>query len=344
MDAVPFTDSTSLLGDSGALADRLAENGYLHVRGLLPAHEVTSVRDNILTLAGAAGWLLPTDGPGLPLVDRRTFSCWPAPDYVAVHDQMWRDREFHALMHAPALLRLLSGLYDEPVLVHPRKVLRVVHPWGPATPPETGWHQDFPGSQGSKRQLTVWTPLVPVTPETGALAVLPGSHRSGLLPMRLSNNAMVGWEADADASTVHTGPMAPGDVVIFTAFTVHSGSRNAGPRLRISADCRYQPRSDPVCPGSLEFEEGNSWDDIYRTWPNGGQGDPLAYYWRRMPLTIVGYDTSPDVAREQAVITAAETGDPDARRALEMLAVYSTDQVTAARARALLPTLPVKAS
>lgn len=342
MEVLPFTDSTSLVGDTRALADRLADDGYLLVRGLLPESDVTAVRDHILTLARDAGWLLPANGTGLPLADQRATSWWPDPGYVAAHERMWRDRDLHALMHTPALLALLEGLFDEPVLVHPRKVLRVVHPRCATTPPETGWHQDYPGIQGSKRTLAVWTPLAPVEPGTGALTVLPGSHRAGLLPMRLSNDAMVGWEADADTSTVHTGRLDPGDVIVFTAFTVHSGSANDGPRLRISMDCRYQPVSDPVCPGSLEFDDGNTWDDIYRTWPNGGQGDPLSYYWRRLPLTVVDYDSSPDAARDHEVLAAAEAGNPDARRALKMIAVYGTDQATTARANALLRKLPVK--
>ncbi|HWO63157.1 MAG TPA: phytanoyl-CoA dioxygenase family protein [Umezawaea sp.] len=343
MESVPFTDSTSSVGDTRALASRLAEDGYLCLRGLLPESRVAAVRDHILALAREAGWVLPTNGAELPLADRRATAWWPDPDYVAVHDRMWRDRDLHALMHSPALLTVLSGLFDEPVLVHPRKVLRVVHPRCATTPPETGWHQDYPGIQGSERALAVWTPLVPVEPGTGALTVLPGSHRAGLLPMRLSNNSMVGWEAEADTSTVHTGRLNPGDVIVFTAFTVHSGSANEGPRLRISADCRYQPVSDPVCPGSLEFDDGKSWDDIYRTWPSGGRGDPLSYYWRRLPLTVVDYDSGAHTAREPEVIAAAEAGNPDARRALQMIAVYGSDHASRARATALLRNLPFEA-
>jgi hypothetical protein len=342
MEGVPFTDSTSMLGRPAALASRLVEDGYLLVRGLLPEPEVAAVRDHIVSLARAAGWLLPADGPGLPLADRRAAAWWPDPGYVAVHEQMWRHRDFHALMHTPVLLTLLAGLFGEPVLVHPRKVLRVIHPWCPATPPETGWHQDYPGIQGSTRTLAVWTPLVPVDPGTGALAVLPGSHRVGPRPLRLCNDTMVGWEADADTSIVHTGHLDPGDVIVFTAFTVHSGSRNAGPRLRISADCRYQPVRDPVCPGSLEFDpsEEKTWEDVYRTWPGGGHDDPLSFYWRRLPLSVVGYDASPDAARERAAIAAGEAGNPDARRALEMITAYGADHATVARATALLQALP----
>ncbi|MFC6093390.1 phytanoyl-CoA dioxygenase family protein [Saccharothrix lopnurensis] len=342
MGVLPFTDSTALRDDARALADRLAEDGYLHVRGLLPEPDVAAVRDHVLALAREAGWLLPPDGAEPPLANPRATTWWPDPDYVALHDRMWRNRDLHALMHTPALLTLLGALFGEPVLVHPRKVLRVVHPRCGTTPPETGWHQDYPGIQGSKRALAVWTPLAPVEPGTGALTVLPGSHRAGLLPMRLSNDAMVGWEADTDTSTVHTGHLDPGDVIIFTVFTVHSGSANEGPRLRLSVDCRYQPVGDPVCPGSLEFDDGKTWDDVYRTWPNGGRGDPLSYYWRRLPLTPADYDSSPDAARDHEVIAAAEAGNPDARRALRMIAVYGVDHAITSRAKALLRTLPVE--
>ena len=44
---VPFRDSTAVLGDTAALQGRLARDGYLFIRGLIP-------RDVVMGLAGQA--------------------------------------------------------------------------------------------------------------------------------------------------------------------------------------------------------------------------------------------------------------------------------------------------
>ncbi|NGY62452.1 phytanoyl-CoA dioxygenase family protein [Lentzea sp. NEAU-D13] len=335
-----YTDSTPLLGDTSRLTDPLAEDGYVFLRGVLPAQEVKRVRDRVLALAAVAGWLRPAEAvdEDLPEIDVRTMTRGDGATREAVRGEMWSLREFHALMHSPELLDVLEGLLGEPVFVHPRKVLRFVPPESSADSYVSGWHQDHPGVQGSARTLTVWTPLAPVTARSGGLAIVPASHRGGILPLRLSAGTIVGWEIDTTIQTVHSGPMGPGDVLIFTAHTVHGGSPNTGSSPRLSADCRYQPLRDPVCRDSIELDDG-SWDEIYRTWPGRGVDDSLAHYWKALPLDVVDYDLRADTIREREVIDAGRNRDPLAARALQITAAHSADPMIAAEAAALLSSL-----
>ncbi|MGP4001764.1 phytanoyl-CoA dioxygenase family protein [Streptomyces sp. 8N706] len=330
----PFTDSGPLIRDRAALARRLAEDGYLWLPGLLPPAAAEAAGHQVLALARDAGWLLPASaGHGTPLAAPDAAVWPPDPRYTRWHSRMWGLRPVHALMHHPALLALVEDLIGEPVLVHPRKVLRVVHPTGPGAPPESGWHQDYPGVQGSRRTLTVWTPL---TVGSGPPEVRPGSHRAGLLPMRLSNDAIVGWEAHAGPGPVHHGRLRPGDILVLDAATVHRGTPNVGRTLRISADCRYQPLSEPVCEDCVELlGETYTWDEVYDGWPRG-RADPLAYYWLRQRPRTIPYDSRPDTRRDQRALAAGRAGDRSALRALRVAARHSADPATAAEAAALV--------
>lgn len=367
MEQLPYTDSTGLLAERARLVDRLADEGYLYLRNVLPAAEVARVRHQVLALAAGAGWLrtrtvgtsqpggaetlqpggawtpLPSGagtpqptGAALPAVDAEAMARCPEPTRQAVLKAMWRLRDLHALMHSAALLAVVESLLGEPVFVHPRKVLRFVAP--ERSPVVSGLHQDHPGVQGSPRTLTAWTPLAPVTPETGGLTIVPRSHRDGLLPLRLCAGTIVGWETDLPVDVVHSGPMDPGDVLVFTAYTVHGGSPNTG-GLRLSADCRYQPLDEPVCRDSVELDDGD-WDEVYRTWPGRGRDDPLAHYWRGLPLVLADYDPRADAAREREAIAAGRRHDPAAASALRVTAEHSADPAIAAEAAALLRSLP----
>lgn len=98
-----LTDSAALAGDQGALRGRLAEDGYLFFRGLLPAAEVRAAAVGVLAGLRRGGWV---DDRGIPSADRPALSVMealgdpafraaipPGPSrYFAVHRgwQRWR--------------------------------------------------------------------------------------------------------------------------------------------------------------------------------------------------------------------------------------------------------------
>ncbi len=340
----PFLDSTPLRRDPAALRGQLERDGYLYLCGVLPTLDVDDVRRQVLAVADDAGWLLPAADPHTsPTADPKAAVWDPDPAYREVHRRMWTQRPVHALMHHPALLAVITALIrTDDVLVHPRKVLRAVHPRPAPAARDGGWHQDFPEIQGTRNTLTVWTPLATAGPGTGALAIVPGSHRAGTLPLRLAPTA-VGWEADIHPAVAHTGLVQPGDVLVFTAHTVHRGTPNTGNGLRLSLDARYQPASEPITETCLELrDEKYGWDTVYACWPHGAD-DPLAHYWRSRRLDVRPYDTRFDEWRTAAALEAGERRDPVARRALQLAAAYDTLE-TAAKAAVLTQGLPGRAA
>jgi hypothetical protein len=55
----PFRESTERLNDGETLRARLAEDGYLFLRGLLPRDAILGVRSRLLNKAAEGGWLAP---------------------------------------------------------------------------------------------------------------------------------------------------------------------------------------------------------------------------------------------------------------------------------------------
>lgn len=91
--------------------------------------------------------------------------------------------------------------------------------------------------------VAAWTALSPCTRESGCLAVVPGSHRGGLL-----RHGDPGWEyvnagffaadgVDLEAR-VHL-PMQPGDTLLFHPLLVHGSGRNRGPGFRRAISTHY---------------------------------------------------------------------------------------------------------
>jgi ectoine hydroxylase-related dioxygenase (phytanoyl-CoA dioxygenase family) len=79
--------------------------------------------------------------------------------------------------------------------------------------------------------------------ELGPLALLPGSHTGGLRPHApvVGGGSVVGTDVPDDAPWV-AGDLAAGDVLFFSAFTVHRALPNTtADRLRVSVDYRYRP-------------------------------------------------------------------------------------------------------
>jgi ectoine hydroxylase-related dioxygenase (phytanoyl-CoA dioxygenase family) len=173
-----LTESTPLLGDGRALRARLTEDGYLFFRGLLPADGVRAVRRSVSSALDAAGWLAEGSTPDRLLATGAAVREGQE-GYFDAYVGIQRSQAFHELAHAAPLVRLMSDVIDEPILVHPRKIARTSLPQDDEyTPP----HQDYRLIQGSVDTLTCWVPLGDCPSSLGALRMLEGSHHLGLAP------------------------------------------------------------------------------------------------------------------------------------------------------------------
>ena len=294
-----MTPSNELLGDDEALRARLADEGYLYFRGLIPRERVLGLRREILEVLGARSWI--TGGDKLDEAEAVTMPVREGDEeYFAAYDELQRLESFHSLAHDDDLLRAVEGALGETAFPHPLKVARLVFPSEPevSTPP----HQDFLNNQGSPNLTAAWIPLGDCPMKQGTLAILRGSHHHGVLPLEFSlgpgNRQAVVPNEMRDSLTWVTNDFSAGDVLLFPAKTVHASLHNATGRMRLSVDFRYQLEGEPATDLVLEPHFGRlSWEDIYAGW----KSDELKYYWRDLDFPVIPYDRTPFQATEPDV-------------------------------------------
>jgi ectoine hydroxylase-related dioxygenase (phytanoyl-CoA dioxygenase family) len=287
----PMTDSSDVRNDADALRERLDEDGYLYVRGLLDPERVMGVRGEILPILAEHGWI--AGGKRLERA-RATSTPWREGDdeYFEVYDEVQKLESFHSLAHDEGLLSVMQAVLGDSAFPHPLKVARLVFPSNPTvtTPP----HQDFLNNQGTPSLTATWIPLGDCPMNKGTLAVLRGSHRCGVLPIEFhmgpgNRQAVVPSEVREELTWVTTD-MAAGDVLIFGALTVHASLHNTTRDMRLSIDFRYQPEGDELTDAVLEPHFGRlSWEEIYAGW----KSDELQYYWRELDYDLVPFDRAP---------------------------------------------------
>ena len=227
-----FTDSSAIAHDAERLRRSAEESGYLFFRGLVAPAAVGALRDQVVPRCEKHGWL----------------ARGGAPDPVAFLAEVLSLPAFVALGDDPAILAVLSRIFQGPVATRCGDVCRVVSPESPesATPP----HQDQFYVRGAANLWTVWVPLGDCPRTLGGLAILPGSHRAGLLAHSGgAGHPAPGSEPDARWATTD---YRAGDVLMFGSLTVHGACPNlSGNRLRLSVDYRYRPAIEAVS----DFEE-----------------------------------------------------------------------------------------
>jgi hypothetical protein len=230
-----LVDSRGLAGDPAALRARLAADGYLFLRGLLPEDPVRAAGQQVAADLQTGGWttagsprLKPGAGPLEALAD---------PSYRAAV----MSRAFNALPYQASLRATVRRILGPEAFSYPVKVLRVV---AAETPTERTLgryvHCDYTGS-GVQDMLTAWLPLADVPAALGGLAVRPGGHRDRPRRPRLLAGAERGWA---------TTDYRPGDVIIFHCLTPHAALPNTARRLRLSVDLRWQ-RPDRPAPAEM---------------------------------------------------------------------------------------------
>jgi len=96
--------------------------------------------------------------------------------------------------------------------------------------------------QGSLDSIVVWVPLADVDFSLGALEVVPGSHKLGLLTTELINSfGKVDRFSDDDFISVEA---AQGDALFFSSFLVHRSGVNTTDSIRWSCHFRYNNRCE----------------------------------------------------------------------------------------------------
>jgi hypothetical protein len=265
--------SNDIAEDSQALQERMTEDGYLYMPGLLDRSLIKEARHVLLERLEAQGWLHP-DYPRDEAVVAENRNSYFMPDL--------------AKDNAP----LLSALYDGPMMTFFERLVggTVRHfdfTWMRAVTPgnSTAPHCDIVYmGRGTPRLYTAWTPLGDVDLSLGGLMVLENSHKlGGKLGNYLERDVdsfcangpnaekiaegKMNWESWEDPAKEWDGAITHdaiqlreqlggrwltsphyqmGDVLIFSVHTVHASLDNPSNRIRLSSDTRYQRADEPA--------------------------------------------------------------------------------------------------
>jgi ectoine hydroxylase-related dioxygenase (phytanoyl-CoA dioxygenase family) len=247
--------------------ERLAHDGYLWVKGLLPHDKALAFRRCYFAAMEDAGLLRagsdPADGLYGGGEDRHRLAM--------LHREFVQRADYEAFCLSEPLVRFFTAFFGEPVMLYKRKLIRHTKPGDPAC---TGAHYDLTYLRGAtERVLTAWIPIGDTPAEQGGLVYLEGSdavgrrleaeHRERYQELseeervRAYNDDMAvsGWItknlpelADRADSRWLAADYEAGDVVIHTAHMIHASTQNDDPsgRMRLSTDIRYQPVRDRI--------------------------------------------------------------------------------------------------
>ena len=228
-----LADSSGLAHDQQGLRRRLAADGYLFFRGLLPADQIRAAGVAVSERLRSGGWV---DDQGRPSVVPRAVN-----PMDALADPAFRaavtSAAFNRIPYLPPLRSVVRRILGPDAFSYPAKVLRAVYPEDPGTRPRGRYiHYDY-GVSGVQDMLTSWIPLVDIPARLGGLAVRPGGHLGPPVPPRPLSQREPGWA---------TVPYRLGDVIIFHGLTPHAALPNTGSVLRLSGDFRWQLADRPA--------------------------------------------------------------------------------------------------
>ena len=244
-------DCNAQLDDAAALRARLAEDGYLLIRGLHDPKAVLAARAEIFANATPG-----TCDPAFLITDGIIPAQVPHTGVDHGGDNT-KGPAFRKVVAGERVMAFYAHLFSEPALTFDFKWMRLVGHKG-----YTGAHYDnvYMG-RGSQRLVTMWTPFGSLPLDMGPLAILVGSHRLASYAkvrdtygqMDVDRDRVSGWFENDPVDIIDTygGKWAtttfePGDALIFGMHSMHASLTNVTNRWRLTSDTRYQPAADPV--------------------------------------------------------------------------------------------------
>ncbi len=242
-------EANDLLDDADALKARMAEDGYLFIRGLQDRDRVGEARRVVLENLEANNQI----DPDYPL-DLGVAAAGKRGSFFGGAKQVTHTPEFLSVVNSPEIMGFFERFLGGPVLTFDYKWLRAVGPGN-----NTGAHYDvvYMG-RGTTNLYTVWTPLDDVTYDMGPLVILAGSHQFDAVKetygkMDVDRDHVTGHFTNEPIEMVdqyggqwQTSEFSMGDVIILGIYTMHGSINNTSNRFRISTDTRYQLATDPV--------------------------------------------------------------------------------------------------
>jgi ectoine hydroxylase-related dioxygenase (phytanoyl-CoA dioxygenase family) len=246
-------ESTDIADDPAALRRRLAEDGYVLVRGLHDEATVNDARREFTERLAEDGLLAPaapTDEAVMADPEHSTALSGGGCE----HRQEFPD--IHAFTESDELFDFFRQFLGTRPFTYDYKWIRAT---GRA---HTDFHYDriFMG-RGTEQLYTVWSPLGDVPVEMGPLVVCEGSQEFETLK---DTYGQVDVDLDAPPQETHltdpfdvvdtyggrwvTAAFEAGDALIFGPYTLHGALTNTTDRYRLSTDIRFQSIEEPTDP------------------------------------------------------------------------------------------------
>lgn len=237
------------------LATALADQGYLLVRGVIAQSAVREARSAVLSRLAEVGEVDPNTARPTGRSDRARRYPEPGRFWEAVSNEV----DLRRVTHAPELAALTTRLFGSPTSSFDFVWLRAM-----ATGRGSPMHVDHPYmNRGTDRLATCWIPLGKIGLDESPLFAVEGSHefadiremfeghdvdRDPTRPGHLPEDAVA--LARTRGARLLTTSFTPGDVLIFSMFTLHGSFDNTSSagRLRLSVDTRWQPATEPMDP------------------------------------------------------------------------------------------------
>jgi len=249
------------------VVEQVHAEGYAIIRGFIPADEMRAVSDEVdrLYREGMKHHATYRDKNLLfevlddPKARRRVV--------LQAHWTAWISPFMERLRRDPKVFELLEPFLGRDI----KQITHQLH-WKPPGAKYTfyRYHQDARfRNQAAVRNLLYGSlntglAIDPQTEENGALQLVPRSHLRGYLGLSEDGTIMTGHTPDddlrkvgLDPATIRTCTMQPGDLVVWTLYTVHGSAPNASQNDRRFMISSYVRAADSDR-GEWAFRDGVS--------------------------------------------------------------------------------------
>jgi ectoine hydroxylase-related dioxygenase (phytanoyl-CoA dioxygenase family) len=153
--------------------ERFSQDGYLHLKGLLPGAPVMDFRRSVFQALESTGIL-----HGASDISQGVFSGRTEQGEAQLRVQeIVRWASYEAFCLSTPILKFYESFFGGPVYLHKRKILRYTVPGDPSC---TGAHYDLTYLRaGTDALCTSWIPIGDIPVAMGGLIYLEGSHSAG---------------------------------------------------------------------------------------------------------------------------------------------------------------------
>ena len=227
------------------MIDEYKDKGFVLRKGFLDVLEVDKVREEakeIFTLQMKRLGIIDREDVGEEEFEREMFELFEKD--VAIFANCGKQAQHLISLHRLSLDERIVGQIKELGLEFPNISTRPVMYFNHErlAKKEVYWklsaHQDWRSMQGSLDSMVVWIPLVDVDKDLGALEIIPGSHKWGLLEAEMADG-YGRLEEEIEGSEMVPVEVEKGDALFFSSFLAHQSGTNVTDHIRWSCHFRY---------------------------------------------------------------------------------------------------------